>query len=331
MPTFGWIQEDAIERFWENPYPPDKNDPPEFPCPYCSKVFTATDALHEHLGLAHPIDLPVLRLRSREIGTELVIRTEVDLADVQLLNCTHSRFAWNHGRSAVVGVGRVPALFASQASAVLDLILSNRRKIDHNDATIEITVQFRIPKLESLNRIDGLFVTDLAVEHPSMSDIDSFRRECPSEPESTEYAGALADYAIGLAIKEGHPESGTRSSFQDYKEKFATALEILREFRRPVPNAVASVIAFNLNNFSNPPLVKGLAALGEAFSFYRDLATGHEPEIANSPETVRDVQAICPVDIVTHRILDLLPKVTATRRPHPLILAELLEILGWNG
>ena len=150
----------------------------------------------------------------------------------------------------------------------------NERVIDDNRATEHFTARFRIPSADALNGIDKEFVRRLAVEHPRMADVDSFRAACPTEPAAQDYAGALGDYVIGLAIKERHPDAGVYLEFEHYKEKFAAALAILKDFRRPVARTVAAVINFNLNNFCFLPAAARLPMLSAAFALFRAVANG---------------------------------------------------------
>lgn len=68
MPTVGWIQEDAWERYLAalpqaEPMPPG---PPRVRCPFCAADFAAVEEMLSHLGERHRGERPVLLLRGAE-------------------------------------------------------------------------------------------------------------------------------------------------------------------------------------------------------------------------------------------------------------------------
>ena len=324
MPTLGWILEEAVERFWENPYPPEHSEAPAIPCPYCQRHFTSSGELFDHLGLDHPLGIPVLLVQAQPMPSEFSVRAVLEAADFSALNCTSSEIRKDGGAWRSVSLSRMVAMLATERSSICELRLVNERVIDDNRATEHFTARFRIPSADALNGIDKEFVRRLAVEHPRMADVDSFRSACPTEPSAQDYAGALCDYVIGLAIKERHPDAGVYLEFEHYKEKFTAALAILKDFRRPVARTVAAVINFNLNNFRSLPASR-LPVLSAAFALFRAVAKGEDPA-ADAPAVDPQRAEVCPVDIFTHRILDAAQRLTSARKPHPMLADELDEL-----
>jgi hypothetical protein len=329
MPTVGWIQEDANDRFLEGRYPPEQQEPPVIPCPYCHRTFPASDELFIHLGLDHPLDIPVMQVQSQPVLTEFAVRAVLDAADFALLNSTSCELRKDGGAPRKVSLSRLPALLAAERSSTCELRLVNERALDHNTATVRFVARFRIPTDAALNTIDKEFVRLLAVEHPRLADVDTFRRVCPDEDAAQDYAGALGDYVIGLAIKERHPDAGVHLEFEHYKEKFTSALAVLKDFRRPVARAISATVNFNLNNFTVTPVSSRLPALNTAFGFFRAVAAGKEPPSQPAEQAPR-LTSVCPVDIVTHRILDAAERLTSERKPHPIIAAGLDELARWE-
>jgi hypothetical protein len=327
MPTVGWILEDAVERFWENPYPPEHYVAPAIPCPYCQRHFTSSCELFDHLGLNHPLGIPVLMVQSQTMPSEFSIRTVLEAADISALNCTSSEIRKNGGAWRSLPFSRMVALLAAERSSTCELRLVNERVIDDNRATEHFTARFRIPSADALNGIDKAFVRRLAVEHPRMADVDSFRTVCPNEAAAQDYASALGDYVIGVAIKERHPDAGAYLEFEHYKGKFTAALAVLEDFHRPVARTVSAVINFNLNNFRSPPIASRLPVLNAAFVLFRAVAKCKEPP-AHSLVAEPQRADVCPVDIFTHRILSAAQRLMSSRKPHPMLGDELDELAG---
>ena len=329
MPTVGWIQETNIERYWEHPYPPERYGPPEIPCGFCGRVFSSSDQLERHLGLDHPVSIPVLYIGAQQAGPELSIRTPVQSDDIALLNCTACEISRDGGPSKPISPERLVRFLAAERSSRCTLTLINERSLDRSKAVAQFVVRFSVPNRDALNAIDKDFIERFAhAEHPRIADVEGFRTACPSERPAQEYASALGDYVIGLAIKERHPEGGSLLEFEHYKEKFTGALGVLKQFHRPVSRAVTSVIDFNLNNFVVSPAPTKLHSLGVAFAFFRAIAQGQEPASVSRGSSRHT--SICPVDIVTHRILDAARRLSSTRKPHALLAAELEELSRWQ-
>jgi hypothetical protein len=327
MPTVGWIYEDAVERFGENPYPPERNEHRDVSCPYpgCERHFKNLDDLLQHLGLDHPLNIPVLQIHSRTMLTEFSVRVAFNASDFTLLNCTACEFRCDGGTPQKVTPARLPALLAAQRSSTCELRLFNERALDNNLAIANFVASFRIPSDQALNAIDNEFSRRFAIEHPRIADVEAFRSVCPDEVAAQDYAAALGDYVIGLAIKERHPDAGVHLEFEHYKEKFAAALAVLKEFRRPVAHAVTAIINFNLNSFSVAPSAR-LPALKNAFCFFSAIADGNDPPVMSATAEPQSAP-VCPVDITTYRILDAARRLTAERTPHPLV-ADDLETLS---
>jgi hypothetical protein len=254
MPTVGWIFEDAVERIGESLDPPDRN-PPIVACPYpgCGRQFTNSDELAQHLGLEHSLKIPHLLIHSRSMPSEFSVRAALNPKDVALPYSTACEVRLDAGEVHRVAPNRLLELLAAQRSSICELRLINERALDHNQAIADFVIRFRIPTEQMLRVIDDEFVRRLATEHPRIEDVEVFRTACPDDAAARDYASALGDYVVGLAIKERHPDAPVYADFETYKEKFAGAIAVLKEFHRPVSLAVTAAISFNTNNFSIAP------------------------------------------------------------------------------
>jgi hypothetical protein len=212
-------------------------------------------------------------------------------------------------------------MLAAQRSATCELRLINERALDRNRAAANFVARFRIPSEEALKAIDHEFIRRLAIEHPRIADVDAFRTACPEDAAARDYAAALGDYVIGLAIKERHPDAQVYSDFENYREKFAAAIAVLKEFRRPVALSVTAAVSFNTNNFSVAPSAH-LPAFDVASSFFGTIAAGNEPHLHAAAANAQ-AAPICPVDITTHRILEATKRATTERTPHPMVADDL--------
>jgi hypothetical protein len=323
MPTVGWIFEDAVERIGESLDSLESDRHPVVACPYpgCGRQFKSSDELLQHLGLEHPVNIPVLQIQSRSMPSEFSVRAPFSPGDVALLNCTTCEVRFDAGEVQNITPVRLRELLAAQRSSICELRLINERARDRNQAAANFAARFRIPTEQALRAIDDEFVRRLAIEHPRIADVETFRTACPDETAAHEYAAALGDYVIGLAIKERHPDAPVYADFETYKEKFAGAIAVLKEFHRPVSLAVTAAISFNTNNFSVAPSGH-LPVLNSAFLFFGSVAAGNEPRTHSAAAGTQSAP-ICPVDITTHRILEATQRATTDRTPHPMVADDL--------
>ncbi len=129
MPTVGWIQETNIERFWENPYPPERNEPPKFPCDYCARVFPSLEDLDRHLGIGHPLSIPLLHVRAQPAVSDFSIRTTFQPNDVVILNCTACWISKDGGAMKSMTQKGVASFLAAERSSRCVVTLINERSL----------------------------------------------------------------------------------------------------------------------------------------------------------------------------------------------------------
>ncbi len=84
MPTVGWIQETAVDRYWErgglgDQYPPT---PMIHYCAYCTRQFESTKELSTHISVDHPVERPVIFIGNRAALSEQTIRTPLSKNDL---------------------------------------------------------------------------------------------------------------------------------------------------------------------------------------------------------------------------------------------------------
>src|SRR3990172_3086142 len=302
MPTLGWIQETATERFWEGMTPLLFPPHTYYPCPYCEKHLRSTSEVEEHVNSSHVLDLPVLLVRGNGLPAEITIRSPVDAEEVRLLNCTGCEVRRN-GKLHRMSSRAFSEQFAKEDCAVWKIHLTNTHGSSGGRADRQYEVDFRIPNRSELDTIDEAFIKHLAVDYPGHAGIVRFEAETRPKPPAGDYARALVNYVIGLMIKEYQSDLVAPIAFEDYKRKFLEALDVLREFSRPVAQTVVSCIHFNLNSFAGTQQPQPLYALRIGHRFFQSLAEIARVEILGSLDPPKYLACVCPVDTVTEKIL----------------------------
>lgn len=306
MPTCGWILERDTDRYFAGvsrfaPATVAPTSPPVYTCPYCNVAFPSDDARRRHLGLDHPLDLPILEISGIPLPTRTVFRHTLREGDVNVHLATECRIRKLGAAWEPLEVGHVGKRLAGLGDSSWVLELVNERAIDKSTTHHRYEICLRVPEEDELVRADAAFVKTLAVDNLSHDAVQEFSEQLPTRAAPREYASALGDYAIALLLKEQRRPPRAPVGFQEFAAKMRSSLDVLRHFERPVALAVCSSIRFNLNEFKRhdrPPQCD--SEIGE--TFFAGVAHG-DGEIDHVSDVKRTMDAICPVDAMTDRLL----------------------------
>jgi hypothetical protein len=301
MPTVGWIHEAAVER--RQAVEDARRGPaPKIPCPYCVRLFDHIEELQDHVRIDHPMDLPRLTIGGSVAGHREVLRQVVDPDAISLTNSSEISVEVD-GARVEIGLRELPAWLAAQRSEMVRLEARNHRPADDGTALMEWVLEFRIAAPEELEACDVAFVQHLAVPEPTMAHVERFLQLQPGGPGAREYAGALADYVVGLLLKEQSPTSGVRRDLGDFSGKLMSVLEVLHGHSTKVSRSVTAVCWFCLNAWARLRVPIELAELHGAVRFYRSLGAGEATRNGMGGATAQGEPA-CYVDQTTKWIME---------------------------
>lgn len=269
-------------------------------------MFVDAAELSTHLGIDHPVKLPILRI-GRLVGLNAYTVREMEmLKEVEAYSATECRLSTNGGPTKNYPPKQLGKQLLALGNAQHRVWLSNDREIDGRQAAAELEIRVVIPDGEILKQIDSLFLKELAIDRPTMADVDRFLRTAPRDTAATEYTGALADYVVGILIKEQDRAAGTVATFDAFKGKLGSARRVLADFHSPLSRAVVAAIDFNLNHFTlaAPTSVE---LLHPAHRFYASFSvSGAMPTAIGKTDSKRAVLSACPIDKATNVILNAL-------------------------
>lgn len=306
MPTFGWVLEDAVERFWESRPGLDLifSDPEQFICSLCGMTFGAAADLRKHLSLVHPLELPALYVRGKALQRQSYLRSALKVADVELFQCSHCMVQRDGGAWQHLSVSEFQAEFCRPTNATWNIQLFHKRAVDNSRIMSEFEVRFRIPDAAALNTVDELFLEILVRDELQHSHLSEYRARLPQAAPVREYGAALGDYALGIILKEQRRKPYAPVEFAQFAHMMRTALETLSAFSRPVALAVVSSICFNLNNFHDYAVVAP-TQLAPALQFFRSVSSAPYRDLPTLDPALRSVvtERICPIDHISHRLI----------------------------
>lgn len=335
MSYIDWILERNLElrgQFLDSSCPIDPEPPPTFSCPFCPVVLASKAELLRHTRTGHPLELPLLLLDGRPARTEEVFRSTFDPADIDLANCTRIEIAIGAGRFQEVDKPQLDEVLRRQSGSMARIRLTNERSNDQMQAERVHRLIFRIAPLDELRAIEASFISSMQDLPISVSAARTFwetAREFWNHAASGEYANALSNYLIGLAIKQGDPEAN-HLGFERFKYKLMEASAVLRQLDLPLACGLTGIICLNLNDFgdwrSKATAFPGLQAAGTFFHNPGEALGGER----RKPRSAIGTMSQCPVDDLTERIVEATLMILEGRASTPALQSLLPPLLKWS-
>lgn len=325
MPTFGWVQEDATEAFLSaTQRVPDPGgwSTRTFACPFCRHVADTPRGLQNHLSGAHPVDRPTMLMRGRELEAETVLRERRSPGDVLFANVTSATISIDGASPKAVGQADLAHLLTGLDEAVARVTLSNGKLRNAEPVVTTYGVRIRIADANALDDVDRAFLEHLTATTPSRNAARRFGLDRRCQGIASDYAEGMAEYVLGVLIKE-QPHGQTLSSSLDrHVEMFTAALQKLGGHRRPLPHLLCSVMRFALNQFGSGPLASGYAELDAAMDLLRGPTKAHRAV----PEASSTRLKACPLDHGTSRLLNLVAAMSRADRWSPVLRNECSQV-----
>jgi hypothetical protein len=258
------------------------------------------------------------RPRTGEPSAHAVLRSSLALSDIAVANTSQAKVCLDGARPQKVSTDKLKELIARTSQAELKLELVNA--VEHKAAPVvtQYGFSFRVAEKADLKRVEEAFREILVSEAITRNPIGLFLADERTQGPGREYASGLADYSLGILIKERPEGESLTTPFSRYRELYGRALEILKDFPRPLARLIACIIRFSLNNFESG---------GERSRYWElDLAIEllSDPGSASLTRPLESAnrRPVCPIDHGTGRILELSKHLTAQPRWSPILDEE---------
>ena len=289
---------------------------PTFNCPFCMSVYDSRRELQEHISDEHLVERPVILFKGKEPAAHSIIRSAVKKSDIDLANATSVRLGKNGGTPTPASVEDVAGAISSTRNAELKILLSN--EIEPNASPVEnfYNLSMRVADTKSLRDVEHAFNAHLVAQSISRELIGAFLSDTRCTGTGKEYATGLAEYTLGILLKERPDTEMLTTPFSRYREEYGSALARLSDFDRRLAVLVCDVIRFALNDFDQSTHRSGFLELDSANSSLND---------PDSMLSVKDIEEetkrrpICPIDHGTARILDLATRMAKQSRWSPIL------------
>ena len=323
MPTVGWIQETAVDRYWErgglgDQYPPT---PTIHYCPYCTRQFESARGLSTHISVDHPVERPIIFIGNRAAFSEQTIRTPLSKNDIDFTHVHSIRVIKDGGELREWTPNELKKHLSGNENAHYSITLVNSDPQNERSVEANYIIKVKIADQAELDAVDEYFINMLAIDDVRMSDVRRFSDSCTKYRGADEYSNALAVYVMGVLIKDQNENTGISRPLSVYKEKMQQALETLHDFDRPIPRAICASVKFNLNDFRNPPHPCGAELIDAANEFFSGVARAVPVELANMRGSFNGSkeQPACPIDRDSFDLLEIFQRIRGGNADRSLI------------
>lgn len=322
MPTYGWVREDGLEAFYEgterisDPGPPPA---PAFHCPFCADIFADRHDLQAHVSAKHKVERPVLLIRGQEPPRRTTVRTQLARSDICVENATRVIVALNGGSPETIAPNTLSFNLASLSDAELVIALENNATKKSTPVVSKYHLSIRASTAPQLKSVEQAFREIIIQGEMTRASIGSFLADPRTKGVAEEYSNALAEYSLGVLLKEQPETELLTTPFARYREAYGSSLQKLADYDRPMANLIANLIRFAMNDFSGWSIRTGYWELDLANSIL------HNPESV-AIEDFGDVPSartpICPVDHGIGQILSLTARLFNQNRWSPVLAEE---------
>jgi hypothetical protein len=333
MGFIDWICEPSAElrgQFFDAAYPLVPAPPLTFQCPYCRIALSSKEGLLRHTRTDHPLELPLLLIDGRIARTEEAFRSAVETTALDFQNCTRIEFSIGVDEYREVTKSQLLSTLALQSDSLIRVRITNERSVDQTQAKREHRLIFKIAPLEELKNIETTFISsmkDLPISISAAHTFWNLARDLWSHTASGDYANALANYLIGLAIKQGDP-GANHMRFELFKDKLMEALAVLQHIDLPLAHGLTGIIRLNLNEFGYWPnlasVFPDLQAAGAFFHNPGETLAGKR----RKPRGAIGPMSKCPVDDLTEWIINVTLMILDGRTSTPSLYSILSPLLS---
>ncbi len=322
MPTYGWVREDDLEAFYEGTERfPNAGSPsgPIYRCPFCVMMYSDRMELQNHVSDEHKVERPALLIRGSEPPRRSTIRTNLVSADVVIANATSATIRIDGRCHNKTSLDDLIKHLSSNSLIEAQVTLLNEIQTNATPVSTTYDLSLRIATVEELRDVERSFADIIMCDQISREVIGRYLEDPRTSGPASEYAIGLAEYALGVLLKERPDTEPLTTPFARYREAYGAALQKLSDFDRPLASLVAGIIRFAMNDFSNVATRTGFWELDLANFLLNDpnvekLPLMGDREVARKP--------ICPVDHGIGQILALAERMSSQERWGPILDEE---------
>ena len=229
----------------------------------------------------------------------------------------------NGNRERAIPITKLAQSIAKIRHGEISLILISGSQENTTPVETSYDIAMRIADAHELKCVEQAFTAHILESNLSRETIGTFLDDRRSRDGGSDYATGLAEYSLGVLLKERPATEALTTPFSRYREAYGSALQRLSDIDRPLARLVCDVVRFAMNDFSSTSSETGYWELGLANALLRDpdaraLPPTHDSNLARKP--------ICPVDHGTGQILNFAARMSRQARWSPILDEECRNI-----
>ncbi|MEW9305463.1 hypothetical protein [Labrys neptuniae] len=264
----------------------------------------------------------MLLLGGKEPSGRAIVRVPIDQCQIVIANATAVKISIDGQDLQSSLPDTALKRIAETRQAETSLILLNDTQPNAQPILTYYTISFRIADTSELNHVDDVFAELLVSSSITRGTIDRFLADARTQGPGSDYASGLADYCLGVLLKERPETESLTTPFSRYRGLYGSALEVLTDFDRPLARLITEVARFALNDFSGADRQTGYWELDLARALLSDPKRTSMPSLEDSARR----RPICPIDHGTARILDLAARMARETRWSPILDDECRKV-----
>jgi hypothetical protein len=227
-------------------------EPIVYRCRHCDGTFTTSDELQVHRFESHAYERPLLFIHGLEIGTTPLRITRILQPD----EVRAFRFDYARINGKQVAPNKLSEELARTTNDRVTVELVNA------GVTARFDISFEIASDTDLAGVDNCFLAVARLGRLDLRAIEDFIFASCTFPSAIGYCDGICEYLYGVLAKERSPDSSL--DYEAYREKFSRAADALKDFHRPLSQAIGALVAFHYNHFARSLELGGNLRVGIA-------------------------------------------------------------------
>ena len=266
---------------------PEVPSPKKWTCGDCCRTFVNENDYQNHRFDGHSSSRPVLTLLGRELDRDRpLIAEQYEPSSWAVIGAIRT-----YVNGERLGAAEIGKRLSSYENGVTEVRLVG----DRVETAYEL--RFDIANSDDLDLIDDEFLRLAHGERLTVAAISRLIEKLKGLRTGAVYLNGLTDYLYGVLVRDRSPESGLAP--EEYRDKYVSAAEALRPFRRPVGDTVAGLVAFHFNHLDEARARSSGARVAAASRRLKALELGNAgSEVDVDRLTAGDLEFDLRLDIV---------------------------------
>jgi hypothetical protein len=275
--------------------------------------------MQAHVSAEHKVERPILLIRGKEPPRRTTVRAQIAEADIYVQNATSVSVTFNGGPPEAMPLESLSSGLATLTNSEISVSLTNDAVKNSTPVSSRYDLSIRAATADQLRDVERAFREIIMNGDLTRASISLFLEDPRSKGVAAEYATGLAEYSLGVLLKERPDTEPLTTPFARYREAYGSSLQKLTDFDRPMANLISNLIRFAMNDFSAWDIQTGYWELDLANSVLHDPEMDSIDEIGELPEARTP---ICPVDHGIGQILALGERMIRQDRWSPILDEE---------